>query len=116
VVTEEDVRRAALALPETSEKPYNRRPGFRVRSTLFARIHELPDTLMVGCPDLDERNELLAAEPGTFFITPHYDDYPAVLVRLNEIDFDELTELLVESWRVSAPKRLLAGYDAEHPG
>jgi hypothetical protein len=115
VVTEEDVRRVALSLPETAEKPYNRRPGFRVRSRLFIRIHELPDTLMVGCASLEERDELLRAAPETFFITPHYDGYPAVLVRLGAIDLAELTELVTESWRLNAPKRLLAAFDRGDP-
>ncbi len=80
MVTEDDVRGIALGLPGTSERVYNRLPGFQVRQQLFIRIHELPDVLMVGCADLEQRNELIAAEPDKFFITPHYNDYPAVLV------------------------------------
>jgi hypothetical protein len=115
MVTEDDVRAIALGLPETSERIYNRLPAFQVRRQLFIRIHELDDALLVSCADLEERNELLAAEPGKFFITPHYDDYPALLVRLSELDRDELTELITESWRLSAPQRLLAAFDKEHP-
>jgi len=43
MVTEEDIRRVALSLPGSVQKPYNRLPSFRVRGTLFLRIHELPD-------------------------------------------------------------------------
>jgi hypothetical protein len=111
MVTEDDVRRVALSLPETAEKPYNRLPSFRVRSSLFIRVHELPGTLFVRCADLDERNELLKAEPGKFFITPHYDGYPGILVRLSQVDPGEVTELITESWRICAPKRLLAAYE-----
>lgn len=67
------------------------------------------------CPSLEERNELLQAGPGKFFITSHYDDYPAILVRLSQLDPGEMVELVTESWRICAPKRLLAGYDADHP-
>jgi hypothetical protein len=119
MVTEGDVRRIALGLPETSERTYNRLPGFQVRKQLFIRIHELDDALLVSCANVEERNELLAMEPATFFITPHYVDYPAVLVRLSQIDRDELVELITESWRRNAPKRLLAAFDKErqaHPG
>lgn len=70
MVTEEDIRRVALSLPGSVEKPYNRLPSFRVRGTLFLRIHELPDAFFVRCADLEERDELLKAAPGTFFITP----------------------------------------------
>ena len=115
MVTEEDIRQVALSLPGSVEKPYNRLPSFRVRSNLFLRIHELPDAFLVRCSSLEERNELLLAEPGKFFITPHYDDYPAILVRLSQLDPGEMTELVTESWRVCAPRRLLAEYDAEHP-
>jgi hypothetical protein len=112
MVTEEDIRRIALSLPGSVEKPYNRLPSFRVRGTLFLRIHELPDAFFVRCAGLEERDELLEAEPDAFFITPHYDSYPAVLDR---IDLDEMTELVTEAWRLCAPKRMLAAYDADHP-
>lgn len=93
----------------------NRLASFRVRSKLFIRVHELPDTVFVRCAGLDERNELLVAEPEKFFITPHYDGYPGILVRLSQVDLDEMTELVTESWRTCAPSRLLAAYDTEHP-
>ena len=55
---------------------------------------------------------LIAADPAEFFTEPHYDGYPAVLVRLDAIDEDELTELLTDAWRAAAPRRLLAELDA----
>jgi hypothetical protein len=115
MVTEGDVRQIALGLPETSERTYNRLPGFQVRKQLFIRIHELDDVLLVSCASVEERDELLAAEPDKFFITPHYQDYPAVLVRLREVDREELSELITESWRLNASKRLLVAFDEEHP-
>jgi hypothetical protein len=115
MVTEEDIRRMALSLPGSIEKPYNRLPSFRVRGALFLRMHELPDAFFVRCAGLEDRDELLKAEPGTFFITPHYEGYPAVLVRLSQVDLDEMSELVTESWRLCAPKRMVAAYDAEHP-
>ena len=100
MVTEEDIRRVALSLPGSVEKPYNRLPSFRVRGTLFLRIHELPDAFFVRCADLEERDELLKADPGTFFITPHYDGYPAALVRLSRIDLDEMICRQLAGWQV----------------
>jgi hypothetical protein len=76
MVTEEDIRRVALSRPGSAEKLYNHLPSFRVRSSLFLRIHELPEAFFVRCASLEERDELLEAEPGTFFITPHYGQYP----------------------------------------
>jgi len=103
MVTEDDVRRVALSLPATVEKPYHRLPSFRVASKLFIRIHELADTLFARCANLEERDELLEAEPEKFFITPHYDGCPAVLVRLGQAGFDEVAALVTEAWRICAP-------------
>ena len=111
VATEDDARRIALSLPETTEKPSYGTPGFRVKDKLFARIHDLPDTLVVWVPDMDEKEALLASSPEKFFETPHYDGYPMVLVRLAPIDSSELTEVITDSWRARAPRRLLADFD-----
>ncbi|MGH2968347.1 MAG: MmcQ/YjbR family DNA-binding protein [Solirubrobacteraceae bacterium] len=109
---ESDVRELALALPETTEKPSYGTPGFRVRDRLFARMREQRDVLVVWVANLDEKEFLIGAEPAKFFTTPHYDGYPMVLVRLPAVDRDELAELLTESWRLRAPKRVLERFDA----
>jgi hypothetical protein len=57
----------------------------------------------------------IACATAKFFITPHYAGYPGFLVRLSQVDLDELTGIVTESWRLCAPKRLLAAYDAGHP-
>jgi hypothetical protein len=116
MATEDDVRRIALSLPETIEKPWYGTPGFRVKGKGFLRIRsEAEGGLVVFVADEGEKEALLAAEPDTFFTTPHYDGYAAVLVRLDAIDEGELTELIVESWRLKAPKRVLKAYDEAHP-
>jgi hypothetical protein len=113
MVTEDDVRRVALSLPETTEKPSYGTPGFRVKDKLFARIHEDGDVLVVWCEDLGEKDGLIASEPDKFFTTPHYDGHPLVLVRFGAVDVEELTELLTESWRVRAPRRVLHAFDVD---
>jgi hypothetical protein len=112
VASEEDVRRIALSLPGAVEVSYNHLPGFRVRRQLFARIHEQPDALFVKCAGIDERNDLVRSAPDKFFTVRHYDGYPGFLVRISMVDAGELTELLTESWRLTAPARLIAQYDA----
>jgi hypothetical protein len=112
MATEADVRRICLSLPETVEKPYEGRPGFRVKEKLFARIRERPDALVVWRPEISEKYALIASEPHKFFQTPHYEGHPAVLVRLEAIDVDELEELLTESWLLRAPVRLAAAFEA----
>jgi hypothetical protein len=112
MVTDADVRRIALALPATTEKPSYGTPGFRVKDRLFARIREEGDVMVVWCEDVGEKEALIAAEPDKFFTTPHYDGHPTVLVRLGAVGTDELEELLTDAWRVRAPQRLVAEFDA----
>jgi hypothetical protein len=111
LATTDDVRRLALALPETSEKPCYGTPGFYVRKKLFARIRDDGETVVVRV-DMGDRELLIGAEPDTFFITAHYRDWPSVLVRLSAIDEDELREVLTDSWLRQAPKRLAATLEA----
>ena len=116
MATVDDVRRIALSLPETVEKPWFNTPGFRVKDKGFLRIRsEAEGGLVVFVSDLGEKEALLESDPEVFFTTPHYDGYPTVLVHLPAVELDELTELITESWRLKAPKRVLAAYDAAHP-
>ena len=117
MATEENVRRIALSLPEVTEKPWHNTPGFRVKDKSFLRIRsEAEGGLVVFVSDLDEKEMLLTSDPEKFFTTPHYDGYPVVLVNLPAVDVDELTELIVESWRLKAPKRVLAAHEHDLPG
>jgi hypothetical protein len=111
VISEDDVRRVALSLPATTEKPSYGQPGFRVKDRLFARIREEGDVLVVWCADEAEKDALMSSEPDKFFSTPHYDGHPLVLVRFGAIDVDELTELLTDAWRVRAPAKLVTEFD-----
>jgi hypothetical protein len=115
MVTEDDVRRVALSLPHTSEKPSYGTPGFRVKDKLFARIREEGDVLALFVADEGEKQGLIDSEPDKFFTTSHYDGYPMILVRFEAVDVQELTELLTDSWRLRAPKRVLTelGHDLE---
>lgn len=113
MASEEDVRRIALSLPQTVEKPSYGTPGFRVKDKLFARLREEPGVLVVWCEDEGEKQAMIASEPAVFFTTPHYDGHPMVLVRLDAVEVDELTELLTEAWRLRAPPRLVEAFNAE---
>ena len=117
MANEDDVRRIALSLPETIEKPWFGSPGYRVKDKGFLRIRsEAEGGLVVWVEDLGEKEALLAAEPEKFFTTPHYDGHPTVLINLPAVDEEELTELIVESWRLRAPARVLKTYGDQLPG
>jgi hypothetical protein len=113
VATEDDVRRIALSLPETDEHPsYGGRPSFRVKKKGFLYLREDGDSVVVWVSDVGEKEALLASDPGKFFTEPHYDGYDAVLVRYRKVGVKELRELITDSWRVKAPKRVLAEFES----
>ena len=60
------------------------------------------------------KEALLADDPGIFFTTPHFDGYPAVLVRLDRIAVEDLEEVIVEAWLARAPKRVAREYVDAH--
>jgi hypothetical protein len=120
----DDVRRIALALPETSEGLSRNHRVWNVRDKMFVwerplrpgDIRALGDGAPTG-PILGARVEhlvakeaFLADDPGVFFTTPHFDGYPAILVRLDEITVEDLEEVIVEAWLARAPKRLAKQY------
>ena len=124
----DDVRRIALELPDTTEAVSRELATWRVRDKGFvwerplraADLRALGDEAPAG-PILGARVEhlvakeaLLADESGVFFTTPHFDGYPAVLVRLDEIAVPDLEEVIVEAWLARAPKRLANEYVDTH--
>jgi hypothetical protein len=120
----DDVRRIALALPETSERVSRDNAQWRVKDKLFVWErplrkpdlevlgHEAPDGPILGARVEHElaKQALIADDPGVFFTIPHFDGYPAVLVRLDRISVEDLDEVVVEAWLVRAPKRLAQEY------
>lgn len=106
------VRRIASALPEVEENVSHGQPSFRVRGKLFAWMSPKreADGAFVVRVDRDEKRLILESNPDVYFETPHYHGYPAVLIRLDRIDRDELAERIEDAWLVQAPKRLAADY------
>lgn len=124
MATWEDVRRLALALPETDERLSREQRQWRVRDKLFvwerplrrADRQALGDAAPKG-PILGARVEhlvakdaLIAADSSVYFTTPHFDDYAAILVQLDAIALDDLYEVIVEAWLARAPRRLVKAY------
>jgi hypothetical protein len=107
-VTWETVRQLALALPGAEEGTSYGTPAYKVGGKLFARLHQ-DDVSLVIKVDFEEREILMEADPETFYITDHYLDYPWMLVRLSTVRLDQLRDLLRQSWRLAAPRKLLAG-------
>jgi hypothetical protein len=108
--TFEKVRQFARTLPGIEEGTSYGTPAFRVRGRFLGRLHDDGERLVLKI-DLVEREALLQMQPSTFTVTPHYEPYPLVLIRLETVDPLELRELITEAWRQEAPKRLVADFD-----
>ena len=126
-----DLDELALELPQVvKEVSDDGRPSYHVHGKLFCfhrgrrpdAVDEqsgerLADVLMFRVADLDEKELLLAGRGDVFFTTPHFNGYPAVLMRipsLAQLDRDELRELVVDAWLTRAQKRVAKAWLAEH--
>jgi hypothetical protein len=125
MATWDDVHRLALALPRTvagSSREGLRTWGVNDKTFAWERplrradLQALGDAAPTGpvlaarVPDPGAKEALLATGGDAYFTTPHFDGYPAILVRLDRIAEPELEELLVEAWLTRAPKRLAADW------
>jgi hypothetical protein len=127
VATWDDVASIVGELPLIDERsPHEWRIGKKLiawerplrqsdREALTALGIEPPegDILSVRVADEGVKFALIADEPDVYFTTPHFDGYPAVLVKLGEIDELGLHELIIEAWLTQAPKRLVEEFLGE---
>ena len=130
MTTMSDLDELALALPQTTKDVSgDGRPAYHVHGKLFcchrgrrrdavdpASGERLDDVLMFRVADLGVKDLMLADEGGVFFTTPHFDGYPAVLLRipdLAQLDRDELFDLVAEAWLTRAQKRVAKAWLAE---
>jgi hypothetical protein len=124
MATLEDVRRIALMLPETSadEDGIGVLNGGKVKGIAWRwkervdpKKPRVPNSEVVAIrtADCEEKLSLIAADSDVFFTEQHYNGFPAVLVRLPNIDLAELEELLTDGWRCLAPKALIRQFDTE---
>lgn len=130
MATLQDLDELALDLPQVEKKVEDGRPAYRAHGKLFI-LHRsrrpdavdpktgerMDDVLMFRVADLDVKDMILADERGIFFTTPHFNGYPAVLVRIPDLarlDREELREMVVEAWLTRAQKRVAKAWLAEH--
>lgn len=127
MATWDDVRRIALALPETDERLARSGRQWRVHDKLFVwerplrpkEIEALGDDAPGGSilgarvEHIGAKEALLADRSGVFFTTAHFDSYPAILVRLDEITVADLDEVVTEGWLARASRRLVESYLGE---
>jgi hypothetical protein len=104
------VRKIALSLPEAEERETWETATFRVRNKIFVMFSDRERELWIKS-DVDEQRALTQTDPETFFVPPYVGPSGWVGVRIRTVERDELSELVTEAWRLTAPKRLVAAFD-----
>jgi hypothetical protein len=112
MATWQDVVAISSRLPEVAEATWYGTPSLKVAGKGFARLRSEAEGGLVLMCELDEKEALLASGDPTFYTTPHYDGYGAILVDLERIDLEQLGELVEESWRIKAPSKLRRAFDS----
>ena len=110
-VTKAQLRKVALSFPEAHEKPSYGRPSYFIAKKFFTRLRDEDASIVWIVDSIDERDNLIELDPKTYFITEHYRDYPAVLVRTARINETMLRKMLDRRFRKIAPKKLLRSLD-----
>lgn len=121
MATQSHVRRIALSLPGTEEDPnhfaFSVRNKGKLKGFVWVWLERVvpkkprvpqPKVIAVRVASLDDKDFLLSLDPVKFFTEPHYNGFPAVLVRLPAVSAGELRPIITEAWRCQAPKELLA--------
>lgn len=112
-----DVVAIAQRFPEVEETTSYGTPSLKVHGKLFARLRtdkDSPYQLMLRC-DPEQKDFLLQTGDPTFGTEPHYDGYPAILIRLDLVDRDQLADLIEDAWRERARVRVRKAWDAARP-
>ena len=126
-----DLDSLALSMPlTTKDVSGDGRPSYLVHGKLFCchrsrrrdaidsqTGERLDDVLMFRVADVGIKELMVADDRGVFFTTPHFDGYPAVLLRipdLERLDRDELHDVVAEAWLTRAQKRVAKAWLAEH--
>ena len=103
-VTYDTVRRLALTLPNVEESTSYGTAALKVKGKLMVRLHDDGDKIVLAMP-FDRREEMMEADPETYFITDHYRDYPWILVSLARVREDALPDLLQIAYNVASRPR-----------
>jgi len=122
MATQADVRRIALSLPEAEEASdrfaFSVSNKGKLKGFVWVWMERVvpkkprvpnPGVIAVRVANEGQKEALLSADPAKFFTEPHYEGFPAVLVRLDAVSVADLTVLVAEAWRCQAPAELVQG-------
>ncbi|HYG27839.1 MAG TPA: MmcQ/YjbR family DNA-binding protein [Caulobacteraceae bacterium] len=112
-MTKDDFAKIALSFPGVEEGKSYGKPAFLVNGKFLTRVRPTDGAAVFTGVHFDEREMLIECEPETFFVVPHYNDYPAVLARLKSLHPGSCRNFIERRWREIAPRKLVKAYDSE---
>ena len=125
MATQADVRRIALSLPAVEEArdrfAFSVLNKGKLKGFVWAWMERVtpkkprvanPGVIAVRVANQGQKDALLSADPKKFFTEPHYEGFPAVLVRLDAVTVADLEVLIAEAWRCQAPADLIRGHSS----
>jgi hypothetical protein len=104
-VTFADVRKIVMTLEGVTDATAYGAPCFKLNGRIFTCMainkQAEPNSLMVRLP-IDQRNAMVEEEPDVYYVKPHYEPHPCLLVRLSKVRREALRDLLTGAWRQMA--------------
>jgi len=119
--TQDDVRRIVLALPHTTEDESDFRFGVGGKAIAWVWLERIEpkkarvpneQVIAIRVAHDSDKEPLIEMDPDAFFTEPHYNGFPAILVRLAAVDPALLEKLLTDAWRIQAPRRLVREFES----
>ncbi|HEX3652088.1 MAG TPA: MmcQ/YjbR family DNA-binding protein [Rhizomicrobium sp.] len=105
-LTKVQMKKIVMSFPGANESTSYGYPSFKIGKKFFTRLRSEDNSLVLTVGSIDERDMLLESDPALFHITPHYQNYPSVLARLEKLDAKTLRGMLERRWRQIASKKL----------
>lgn len=109
-MTADQVRRIALSLPEAEERATWGEPTFRVRDKIFVTLSADGGRASVKARK-EHQQTIIASDPGAFSVAPYVGRHGWVSVRVGRVRSQAMRALIIDAWRLTAPKRLMAALE-----
>lgn len=110
-MTWDEVLAIALVFPGVEEGTSYGTPALKANGKFLTRLRAEDGSVVLVGVTFDEREMLMEAEPQTFHLTPHYQNYPSVLARLASLDAGTLRNFLERRWREVSPRKVVKAWD-----
>ncbi len=111
-MTSDEFHALVMSLPGVEPGIAWGKPAYKLKGKFFTRLRDEDDSVVIQEVGFDEREMLIEAEPAVFHFTPHFQNYPMVLARIDAVEPTALLALLERRWRKVAPKAAVSAYDA----